>query len=267
MNRHAPPMSHERAWELLADHIDGEIDPAENEALLAHLRECRACAEELAAMQSFAEQAKSLPREREPEHDLWPGIRAAIRDQAEPAAARGSANNGQPQAERASHGWQRFFRLDRRITIGFALPACALLIWFLVGGIGHQQPQAPGSRGGMAGEVDSNEAILAALERESDAVDEEFARLADQGRSVSPQGGATADAAAEGGRAPAQAEMHTMPFTFFESQLRIVNSAIEEARSAWRANPDSPQLVRLLVAAYQAKSALRGRAAELADRT
>ncbi len=267
MKRNAPPMSHDRTWELLADHIDGEIDPAENEALVAHLRECRACAEELAAMQSLAAQAKSLPREREPEHDLWPGIRAAIRDQAEPAVARGSADNGQPQADRASHGWQRFFRLDRRITIGFALPACALLIWFLVGGIGVQPPQAPGSRGHMPGQVDSNEAILAALERESDAVDEEFARLADQGRSASTQGEATAEEAAAEGGSVAKMESHAMPFAFFESQLRIVNSAIEEARTAWRANPDSPQLVRLLVAAYQAKSALRGRAAELADRT
>jgi hypothetical protein len=82
--------------------------------------------------------------------------------------------------------------------------------------------------------------VIAALEAQSRAVDEEYERLA------------AAHAGEQG---------HPL-LELFRSHLGIVNQAIADAREAWRANPESPQLVRMLVAAYQAKATLQGRASE-----
>ena len=49
--------------------------------------------------------------------------------------------------------------------------------------------------------------------------------------------------------------------------LRIIDASIAELREAWKANPSSPRVARMLAAAYRAKVALQGRASRVAAKT
>lgn len=49
-------------------------------------------------------------------------------------------------------------------------------------------------------------------------------------------------------------------------EIRTIDAAISEVKTAWSSDPDSPQLVRLLASYYRAKAALQGRATQVAAR-
>jgi len=62
--------------------IDGELAPAEAEAVRAHTLECAACAAEAAALRTLRETAIALPRDIDPGEDLWPAIERVIANDA-----------------------------------------------------------------------------------------------------------------------------------------------------------------------------------------
>ena len=43
--------------------------------------------------------------------------------------------------------------------------------------------------------------------------------------------------------------------------LKVIDNAIDEAKTAWRENPRSPHLARMVMAAYRAKATLLGKTA------
>jgi len=272
-------MKHASAWKLLPDYVDGELTGARLAALETHLARCPACEAEVASLRELKRCAAELPRDIQPARDLWPAISAAI------AMRPGVAQRRLAVARLLGWSALRDAWKARPLPLGLRAAAAAgavaamLLVALMLthniplrpgtgaapvaevpastaaphaGGPGIaqapavSQAAAPGTSGDGGAAVDSASiALLAALELESRAVDEEYARLAGT-----------------------SAEAQSNPLvTLFEANLGIVNRAINEARQAWLANPDSPRLVRILVAVYQAKTALKGRAGEVVSRT
>jgi hypothetical protein len=59
---------------LLDAYLDGELTPAEQETVKAHLATCASCRAEAEAIRSIVADARALPRSLPPERDLWSGI-------------------------------------------------------------------------------------------------------------------------------------------------------------------------------------------------
>jgi len=67
-------------WEHLNELVDGTLSPAAVRGTEDHLRACAACRAEAQALRSVLAAAGSLGPGRDPERDLWPGIRAGLDD-------------------------------------------------------------------------------------------------------------------------------------------------------------------------------------------
>jgi predicted anti-sigma-YlaC factor YlaD len=157
------------ATDRLDDYVDGLL--AERDAALVreHLASCEACRKEEGLLRQILTEAKALPRERAPEHDLWPGIAAQIR----PAEIRPFVARARPKA----------MRLWLPALAAAAVVAAAISI-FLSG-------STPGPAGGSlgtpipvsAGQVD----LLDAEAGYARATDELMAALAQRGDSLSPE--------------------------------------------------------------------------------
>ena len=61
----------------LSEYMDGELPPAEREALAAHVLECAECGRTLQELRQVVARAGQV-LDREPERDLWSGIAARI---------------------------------------------------------------------------------------------------------------------------------------------------------------------------------------------
>lgn len=69
---------------LLDDLLDGELEPAAEDALREHLAACPACRAELERGQYLRRQVAALPRSVEPARDLWPGIAHQLGEERRP---------------------------------------------------------------------------------------------------------------------------------------------------------------------------------------
>ena len=61
----------------LSEYLDDELNATERQQLERHLEECGACREILAELKAVVVRAGQL-EDREPDYDLWPGVREAI---------------------------------------------------------------------------------------------------------------------------------------------------------------------------------------------
>jgi hypothetical protein len=106
----------------LSEYLDDELAPAERAELEAHLRHCVACGAVLADLRRIVTRARGL-EEREPEHDLWPGIAARIGAAGEPGVV-------DLRAARERRRWS--FSLPQLAAAGIALMvASGGTAWFL----------------------------------------------------------------------------------------------------------------------------------------
>jgi len=236
-------MNHQDAWERLQDHLDGALSPDEERRLEAHLETCPICRGELAALRRLVAAASELPREIPPPRDLWSGIA--------PRLAQRATRTHAPESS-----WDRL-RASWRGLWPVMVGTAAVLVIVIASTVERaaQVPPDPAATfaaqnevAGGAGADAPGRAVVAALEAESEQADIVFehfaAHVADD-----PDG-------------------HSgTVFTTIQQNLQIIEHAIAEARQAWEANPGSPRLIRLLAAAYQAKSSLQERATELVARS
>lgn len=120
----------------LSEYVDGDLDARAAAAVEAHLAGCEACTATVTELRAVALRARTL-RDREPGHDLWPGIAARLE---------------RPGTVTSLSAWTRL----RRRRVAFSLPqlaaaGLALLlvsagaVWLAVSGGG-----GPGAGPGVA---------------------------------------------------------------------------------------------------------------------
>jgi anti-sigma factor RsiW len=97
----------DRWTDRLSDYIDGELPPADQHALEAHLAACVECRTTVSALQGVVARAGSLTA-RPPTEDLWPGIETQIRRGASTSASRRAA-------------WRVSFTLPQLVAASLAL--------------------------------------------------------------------------------------------------------------------------------------------------
>ncbi len=225
-------MEHDRAKDLLQDFLDGDLSAKDSKALREHLDRCELCAAEFEALEGLVQSARVLPEEIAPDQDLWSGI--------EDRLARGDAD----QPAEALQSTRPFWR--RPITLVAAAAALVLALLATNRIMGDGQGFGGLSLGGApasaldllaSGTVDALEAEVQAADPGVDAL---LAQEAERGsEEASP----------------------------LVENLQIVNKAIDEARRAWKANPENSHLARMLISAYQAKIALQEKVGQIAERT
>ena len=64
--------------ERLDDYVAATLAENDEASTASHLAECAACAAEERGLRSLLKQAAELPREMQPQRDLWPGILARL---------------------------------------------------------------------------------------------------------------------------------------------------------------------------------------------
>lgn len=229
-------MNHEEAWELLSDYVDGSLLGRTRTRLEAHLEVCESCRREVDELRALLREAGSLPHHIEPHRDLWP----AIADRTI-AADRAAGESALDRFLWAVRSWRGFWPL--------AVATAASVV--VVVGLSLRPERGPepfpvgdGVAGGGTPDAAAG-AVIEALEAECGQTDWEMAEYAsqDEGEETNPILG------------------------LIVHNLRIIDQSISELREAWKADPASPRLARMLAAAYRAKIALQGQAARVANQT
>jgi predicted anti-sigma-YlaC factor YlaD len=72
-------MKCDEARTRIDDYVDGELPPQARDEVARHLRECAACREDEQGVRALLVETAALPRELQPERDLWPGIAERMR--------------------------------------------------------------------------------------------------------------------------------------------------------------------------------------------
>lgn len=233
-------MKHEEIRARLDEFADGTLPEGEERAaLVRHLVECRECAEEVRGLQGVLAQIQALARSCDPPRDLWPDLEVAIR--------------GLPRrASSSARGWRRIREglaaaLSPRVwpwewKVRGALALASILVVVLANTL--PVPVRDGSRArGRAG-VTAVEMtpMMRALDLQCMGTGKQLLSALE-----GPPGALTPEAAA-----------------VIEENLRIVEQAIEESRSALEADPGNGRLVHMLATHYQRKLLLLHDATRLA---
>lgn len=215
----------------LSDYLDGELPAAERQALEAHLAACAACGRTLDELRRVVARAAAL-EDRPPAQDLWSGVARRIGVSVAPAVV--------DLTER------------RRRRFAFTLPqlAAAAVVLITASGAGvwvaMQDGQAPPAVGLPAagsptarhiGWFDSTQAY--------DASVAELQLALEQGR----------------------ARLDTTTVRVLEENLRIIDRAIAQARTALAADPGSTYLSLHLAQTMRTKLELLRRAQAIAARS
>jgi anti-sigma factor RsiW len=216
-----------RSFEQLSEFADGDLAADVAVDVERHLATCGECTARLAQLRAVLEQAAALPAAVEPPGDAWPALRYRLR----PRTA--------------------FVTLLARRTPQWGLRAAAAL--FLVAASSMLTVLALRERTPSPAKVVARGAVPAAavpaavqaVERSyAEAVEELEATLRAQRAALTPATVAT-----------------------LERTLRVIDTAIAEARAALAADPANSTLLEVLSATYEQKVHLLRRASELPART
>jgi len=237
---------HEEWTDKLSDLLDGELTPAEQRAVEAHLRGCAACTAVLEDLKRVVERAREAgAARRPPEADLWSGIAARI------------------EAAPSSRGVAPFTpRAPRRIA--FTLPqlaAAAALVAAVSGAVVWQVVPRSGSAAPAA--VDARRAAEPARAPDAGAAD-----APDAVEQIVPvvMADAQYDAAVadlEKALQHGRGRLDAATIAIVEHNLQIIDRAIDQAREALSADPANTYLSGHLVEARRRKLDLLRRAAAL----
>ena len=220
-------MTHERTLELLDDYVGGELPPRTERDVRRHLMQCDDCRAEETALRALLDEAATLPEEIAPPRDLWREIAPRLQARAEVPPA----------------------RTDEVRTIG-RRPVRPVPRWML-------------AAASVALVVTTS---LVTLRFSGSGVEETPPAMAAQ-QALPPQGTPTAFASL----VPAEqefekaigdlqevlrtrrAELAPQTVATLEANLQVIDQAIRESREALAADPNSPELARMLSGAYDAK--------------
>ena len=222
------------------DLADGALPASEHAAAEAHLARCGDCRARLERVRSLLRGAGELPRAVAPAEDLWPGIRAEIERRQVVPLSGAAAVTAAPRRP----AWWRSSTV-RLAAAGLLLVALssgttALFMGWRAGGRAQEVTStdttpAAGHGAAAASFLIGQEAEYLRLARDFEAA------VAAQRDSLSPETIATV-----------------------ERSVRVIDAAIEEARSALERDPGNRALVELLRASYRQKLDLLRRTSQLA---
>lgn len=222
-----------RNWEVsLNELVDGNLAGPERGKVEEHLLACVNCRRLADQLRALKTAAAGLPRSIQPERDLWPALAGVLR------------------REKPGPGsdWQRRLLPPSWLTIPRLAAAALLLVGLTVGvTLRLRRPPIPGLGEGRQAEVKAsfrNDRLAA------DYIDAEsvFLRASDLLISV-------LDERKEG--------LTPETLAVVEENLRIINRAIDEVRSALESEPRDHQLEYVLTAMYRTKVDLLQRATRL----
>jgi len=219
---------HRHIQDRLDDYLDRTLPENERQEIARHLEVCSLCSEEVEKMQSLLKEARELPDSITPRRDLWPAIKARIRPQPLPAAR-------EPL---------RILRIFQpKWGFGAALAAAAVVAIILLGSPEQPSnrviPESPESHPAVPSYVSS---LTQALQ--SECVGAEKQLIASIGASENRFGMEAAAA--------------------IEQNVRPLDVAIEETKSALEKNPGDTELLQMLTSRYQRKLSLLHQAIRLA---
>ena len=231
------------------DLADGALPASEHAAAEAHLARCGDCRARLERVRSLLRGAGELPRAVAPAEELWPGIRAEIeRRQVVPLSGAAAAAGVTPApgvvtAPRRPAWWRSpTVRLAAAglLLVALSSGTTALFMGWRAGGRAQEVTStdttpAAGHGAAAASFLIGQEAEYLRLARDFEAA------VAAQRDSLSPETIATV-----------------------ERSVRVIDAAIEEARSALERDPGNRALVELLRASYRQKLDLLRRTSQLA---
>ncbi|HEY0019837.1 MAG TPA: zf-HC2 domain-containing protein [Longimicrobium sp.] len=237
-------MTHEQILELLDDFVGGDLPPREEREVRRHLMACEGCRAEEQALRALLDQAAALADEVLPERDLWDGIvpRLQARDSfvEEPVERIPEVRVIGPRPARPLPWWML-------AAASIALVATTSFATLRISGAGDdagpaptlpaQAAQAPAGSGGTPTAL---AAFRPAEQEYEKAIGDLQAVLRARRGQMAPQTVAT-----------------------LETNLRIIDQAIRESRAALAADPNSPELTRMLSGAYDAKLDVLRRAVSL----
>jgi hypothetical protein len=204
--------------------VDGELTTCERSAMDAHSEACADCRVELESMRELQRQTASLSRQVEPPSDLWLEISERIESRKLVVAPFGSS-----------------IRRFAAAAAAAAVIIAAVLVAYMVGRQ-HSTPmvvEMTPTPNVMAARLDATS--MAAVESDFRQARSELMAILDQRRdSLSPE-----------------------TLEVVDSNLRLIDEAIEQISDALGDDPDNPQLSHRLAFAYRQQIQLLRRATNL----
>ncbi len=231
----------------LSEYLDGGLEPADREAMEAHLHECAACGRTLEELRQVVARARTLEDAR-PANDLWPVIAARLGERPVPLMTREPRRPPLP----------RWLALSRRFSVSMPQAVAAAFLLMLLSGavvwwaLHAARPGAPDG-GGPATLSQRSGAGSRAAAPEPAATPAVLA-----GYDTAHYDRAVADL--EQALREHRAELDSSTVRVVEQNLAIIDRAIEQARRALASDPASPYLNGHLVAQMRLKLELLRRA-------
>ncbi|GMR14298.1 MAG: hypothetical protein BMS9Abin29_2547 [Gemmatimonadota bacterium] len=201
------------------DYLDGFLEPAERAAVDKHVKECERCAGDLAVLSDLVAAIGGLPKEAEPNRDVWPDVRGRIA-----TAVEGGKTVQFPGTPR----WGR-----RGITMTMRqLAAASIVLAFVSGGsvwlaMSRTPAASLSTQPALGGPLPMMQAATSQYEQAVASLEEILERERDI---LGPETLAT-----------------------LETSLQSIEDAIQDAEDALAEDPDSDLLHRLLINHHQAK--------------
>lgn len=255
-------MSCERIRWLLGELVDGTLTMEESASVRGHLRACAACRSEELSIRTLKAGTAALPDEIEPRRDLWKGIEPKLSSSSSRSKVRrGIGPSGILRAPGSPKGaFLRPALLAASLAVVLAGAGYMLLVGRVGlgerriasgGPIGPSAPSIPSGAGEAPGVVPAsgsmpvapslpglNGADLAFLE----ARQQLRTALYERRKSLSPE-----------------------TLRKVDQNLKIIENAIEEIRTAVAVDPGNRQLQRMLIATRQREVALLRHVTQTAD--
>ncbi len=240
-------MSCERFEEQIQELLDGELAEFREHQVREHLAGCPRCHQVYEQLGELRLEARRLPREVEPPHDLWPGIAARLPVGRASRTGRRLEAVELPGPRRAGEEPPagRFLALPRWAWAAAAALAAAVGV-LLLALPGAPRPESPTARRADSPATRGPSAI-------------ELAGLAELARNEDATLGSLKDlsAALERGRPRLDAETRRS----VERDVRLLDRSIGELRAALDEHPTDRRLRLLLAARYRQESELARRLA------
>ncbi len=221
-------MMNDETTAQLHDYLDGLLDDAQEAAIEAQLAADPALREELEGTRALRAQLHALPRQIEPDRDLWPQIASRL-----------------DAAQTRAIDFGRFRARRRRPVIGYLVAAAALVL-FALGSPYFLAPQSPDvppeSGGGVASALPDDPEFQRVAAQYLTARDELMMLLDERKGDIAPE-----------------------TYAVVEENLAVIASAVTEIQTALAVQPESEKLERMLYAAYRSEVNLLRQAVQLSD--